>query len=177
MTFSAEQRQRLEAWAIVLNLPRAENYQSSPPVCKENAAALRALLTAYDSARRDAGRYRHECERAQARADSATRMLGNVLACCGPNDVRAPDGKVYRYNDPDPALTLRVIQSAIRAAIEERNSDVPREFCRFCGAGIGKFRREGEGTCTACDPPRNSDAPREDCEGICCVHKPPQANR
>lgn len=26
------------------------------------------------------------------------------------------------------------------------------EFCLSCGAGIGKFRREGEGTCPECDP-------------------------
>lgn len=24
------------------------------------------------------------------------------------------------------------------------------QFCKFCGAGIGKFRREGEGTCPEC---------------------------
>jgi hypothetical protein len=26
------------------------------------------------------------------------------------------------------------------------------EFCLYCGAGIGKFRRDGEGTCQKCDP-------------------------
>ena len=26
------------------------------------------------------------------------------------------------------------------------------QFCLHCGAGIGKFRREGEGTCPECDP-------------------------
>jgi len=25
------------------------------------------------------------------------------------------------------------------------------EFCRHCGAGLGKFRREGEGTCARCE--------------------------
>jgi hypothetical protein len=25
------------------------------------------------------------------------------------------------------------------------------EFCRYCGAGVGEFRREGEGTCPRCD--------------------------
>lgn len=25
------------------------------------------------------------------------------------------------------------------------------EFCVYCGAGIGGFRREGEGTCSECD--------------------------
>lgn len=24
------------------------------------------------------------------------------------------------------------------------------QFCRYCGAGIGKFRRKGEGTCHKC---------------------------
>ncbi len=27
----------------------------------------------------------------------------------------------------------------------------PEEFCEFCGAGIGNFRRQGEGTCPKCD--------------------------
>lgn len=31
-------------------------------------------------------------------------------------------------------------------------SERASEFCRYCGAGIGKFRREGEGTCPKCDP-------------------------
>src|SRR5688572_29030254 len=26
------------------------------------------------------------------------------------------------------------------------------QFCRYCGAGIGKHRRAGEGTCPKCDP-------------------------
>jgi hypothetical protein len=29
------------------------------------------------------------------------------------------------------------------------------EFCRYCGAGIGPFYREGEGTCHKCDPATN----------------------
>lgn len=33
------------------------------------------------------------------------------------------------------------------------------EFCLSCGAGIGKFRREGEGTCPDCDPKILEDAP------------------
>lgn len=28
----------------------------------------------------------------------------------------------------------------------------PREFCGYCGAGVGAFRRDGEGTCEECDP-------------------------
>ena len=26
------------------------------------------------------------------------------------------------------------------------------EFCTHCGAGIGEFKREGEGACGTCDP-------------------------
>lgn len=33
------------------------------------------------------------------------------------------------------------------------------EFCLSCGAGIGKFRREGEGTCPDCDPKILENAP------------------
>ena len=35
------------------------------------------------------------------------------------------------------------------------------EFCPKCGAGIGKFRREGEGTCPSCDPTINDWAEKE----------------
>lgn len=34
----------------------------------------------------------------------------------------------------------------------EKSTPVIREFCEYCGAGIGKFRRVGEGTCHICDP-------------------------
>jgi hypothetical protein len=29
---------------------------------------------------------------------------------------------------------------------------VNKEFCEYCGAGIGEHRREGEGTCIRCNP-------------------------
>jgi len=29
---------------------------------------------------------------------------------------------------------------------------IEREFCVYCGAGIGEHRRDGEGTCIKCDP-------------------------
>jgi len=32
------------------------------------------------------------------------------------------------------------------------DTEVVEEFCLRCGAGVGKFRREGEGTCPECDP-------------------------
>jgi hypothetical protein len=27
-----------------------------------------------------------------------------------------------------------------------------KQFCPYCGAGLGKFRRDGEGTCPKCAP-------------------------
>lgn len=30
-----------------------------------------------------------------------------------------------------------------------------KEFCEYCGAGVGEHRREGEGTCRICDPQGN----------------------
>ena len=38
--------------------------------------------------------------------------------------------------------------------MEKELGPPPGEFCQYCGAGIGKFRREGEGTCPRCDPKR-----------------------
>jgi len=32
----------------------------------------------------------------------------------------------------------------------------PKEFCSYCGAGMGKHRRIGEGTCPKCDPQPNN---------------------
>ena len=37
------------------------------------------------------------------------------------------------------------------AIVEAPNS----QFCIYCGAGIGPYKREGEGTCPKCDPPNN----------------------
>lgn len=45
---------------------------------------------------------------------------------------------------PDPEGLLEVLKREIRR--------YNPEFCVFCGAGIGKFRREGEGTCPKCNP-------------------------
>jgi len=33
-----------------------------------------------------------------------------------------------------------------------KNDIDAQQFCRYCGAGIGEFRREGEGTCIKCNP-------------------------
>jgi hypothetical protein len=44
------------------------------------------------------------------------------------------------------------IESEIREA-EMADLATPRaEFCYHCGAGVGRFRRTGEGTCPKCDP-------------------------
>ena len=34
---------------------------------------------------------------------------------------------------------------------------VNKEFCEYCGAGIGEHIREGEGTCPKCDPESCAD--------------------
>jgi hypothetical protein len=33
-----------------------------------------------------------------------------------------------------------------------KKKEVVREFCQYCGAGLGEHFREGEGTCRICDP-------------------------
>lgn len=33
-----------------------------------------------------------------------------------------------------------------------RRLELSRQFCVWCGAGVGQYRRDGEGTCPACDP-------------------------
>jgi len=33
-----------------------------------------------------------------------------------------------------------------------KKEEVKREFCKYCGAGLGEHFREGEGTCRICDP-------------------------
>jgi len=35
------------------------------------------------------------------------------------------------------------------ARIERENAG-QQEFCLYCGAGVGRFRRAGEGTCSKC---------------------------
>lgn len=70
--------------------------------------------------------------------------------------------EAYVYSDDDdPAPPISALQDAaadaakyfVDAAMKERPE---REFCVYCGAGIGKHRRFGEGTCPKCDPPADA---------------------
>lgn len=47
-------------------------------------------------------------------------------------------------------LTKKIFPKGIEQETEQ-------EFCTSCGAGIGKHKREGEGTCPKCDPKVNSE--------------------
>jgi hypothetical protein len=72
-----------------------------------------------------------------------------------------------RIGTPEPFRNL-LISIARTAGVKQHHTDlgtdVPdsgtelagppaKEFCHYCGAGVGKFRRKGEGTCPECDPP------------------------
>lgn len=41
--------------------------------------------------------------------------------------------------------------SGLAQAVEDDYAEAA-QFCRFCGAGVNKYRREHEGTCQRCDP-------------------------
>lgn len=43
-------------------------------------------------------------------------------------------------------------KSVSTISIQTNTSPKQLEFCTACGAGVGAFRRDGEGTCPKCDP-------------------------
>lgn len=71
----------------------------------------------------------------------------------------------WRYGFPKeykPLLGETLAQTLLRDGYPQREIDaggdehvrfwkISDDFCRQCGAGIGKFRREGEGTCPECE--------------------------
>lgn len=157
MTFSAEQRERVEALLVHSRLPAYEGGRAAM------LEACRALLTAYDSARRDAERYRFLRRADDSRDDqpyitrARTDTWGNprqewlyekradaaIDAALSPDsepltirkifDIavesglyeRMPEGGIQMRADPSLELVIRFAE--LYAAIEERNSDVPRE--------------------------------------------------
>lgn len=73
-----------------------------------------------------------------------------------------PSGWMYGFPklyEPLPGETLE--QTLLRDGYPQREIDNggakycrfigDDEFCKFCGAGIGIFRRNGEGTCPECE--------------------------
>lgn len=92
-----------------------------------------------------------------------------VRDCCrkgvrgNENVITGEDGKRTIMCDYCTAIWM---QSGLRQARPDRgplvtwdpvdtsqdHASPAREFCEYCGAGIGEHRREGEGTCSRCDP-------------------------
>jgi hypothetical protein len=73
-----------------------------------------------------------------------------------------PHQKIMRAADRGVGLRLTAEEVGALSrdgAIEQcaANDDEDMEFCRHCGAGIGAFRRDGEGTCPKCDETISAD--------------------
>ena len=73
-----------------------------------------------------------------------------------------PELQFDRFGGGHPDL----IETPLYAHPEGDRDTGKREFCAYCGAGVGKFKREGEGTCNRCDP-----------EGRARFHSPPAVSR
>lgn len=54
------------------------------------------------------------------------------------------------YQSEEYACSIAAVIQRLRDRIVELER--PQQFCRACGAGMGKWRRAGEGTCQQCDP-------------------------
>jgi hypothetical protein len=50
---------------------------------------------------------------------------------------------------PDVVTLFDALRESLQDVIDGYKA---AEFCLHCGAGVGKHRREGEGTCPVCDP-------------------------
>ena len=63
-----------------------------------------------------------------------------------------PDGTLAE-RDALYELFLSYVADGIATELEKSTPQVvERQFCDHCRAGVGEFRREGEGTCQECDP-------------------------
>ena len=56
---------------------------------------------------------RYELEQIQARYANLIRLVSNFVGLLPPPDVTAPDGRVFRFNAPDPQDTLRRLRDAV----------------------------------------------------------------
>lgn len=72
-------------------------------------------------------------------------------------DTTKPDGQPRRRMDITKAASFgwtpkTPLIQGLRETIHWYRAQIQTEFCRYCGSGRGKFRKEGEGTCQKCDP-------------------------
>lgn len=59
---------------------------------------------------------------AEARFERAVKIISHIYSFVTPEDVRLPDGRVFRFNDPrGEGEMLRGLSEAIRAVPEEIN--------------------------------------------------------
>lgn len=87
--------------------------------------------------------------------NETVRESVSVYDLSGMGRARAPVPPTLRQSprnvgDMGPVL-LRYVAS--QKTTRKKEGQRMKEFCEHCGAGIGKFRRDGEGTCPRCDPP------------------------
>jgi hypothetical protein len=61
------------------------------------------------------------------------------------------DHKLYCRKDGSACVATCVNGRAILAEAAQQPTASEQEFCRHCGAGMGKHRRAGEGTCPECE--------------------------
>jgi hypothetical protein len=65
--------------------------------------------------------------------------------------MRMSEPKRVPHPRPEIVGNFKVVYPIFRDDLAEAVL-TPLEFCPQCGAGVGKHRRDGEGTCPVCDP-------------------------
>lgn len=88
------------------------------------------------------------------KAVPAPRKVTVTRALSAPYNLKS-SGPSYEEPHPDFKMGLwHQIEEKMKTPAEKWDeiNFAPPEFCLFCGAGVGKFRRDGEGTCIKCDP-------------------------
>jgi len=71
----------------------------------------------------------------------------NILLC---NMTEEERELYYQVNQWQHSKTVEAARGGIVTRTLSNGTEV--QFCKACGAGIGVYRRHGEGTCPKCDP-------------------------
>lgn len=116
-----ERDHAMEGMAECMDMVRQELIEagiidkSVPPMMVSNA-----VLTRVARAQREVEGLQHERDRARARFNHVFKVMMSVYNLA-PNgqDITLPDGRMFRFNDPNAAETLDALGKAIRAIPEQ----------------------------------------------------------
>lgn len=116
-----------EQWKLQNNFPWAISTVSGRPIgecygssndgaeAKKNAAHIVRCVNQHES-------LIAEIQHWQARYEAQSKLLTDILLHLPAPPVKLDDGRVMEFVDPDPARTLRMLQLAIKRALDAHHA-------------------------------------------------------